>query len=280
VTSGPILVFGATGTQGGAVARELLARGVAVQALVRRPDSERAKMLAELGARLVVGDLGDERSLVAALSSVAVAYAITTPFEAGADAEVRQGEAIIRAAVAAGLPWLILASVAGAGRAEVPHFRSKARIEDTLRAAAVPWTIVAPSYFYENVLGSREAIRGGVLPIALPADTPLHQVALRDLGAVVAAILDRRDEHISIRIEIAADAPTPREMASALGARAVQTPLGELRERSPDLAAMYKFLAEVGYGIDVAAVRARYPEVGWTTFATWAAQIAWTAERS
>lgn len=279
MTAGPVLVFGATGTQGGAVARELLVRGVAVQALVRRADSERARMLAELGARLVVGDLGDERSLVDALSSVSVAYAITTPFEAGADAEVRQGDAIIRAAVGAGLPWLILASVAAAGRAEVPHFQSKARIEEALRGAAVPWTVVAPSYFYENVLGSREAILGGVLPMALPADTPLHQVALRDLGAVVAAILDRRDEHLSARIEIAGDAPTPREMASALGVRAVQTPLGELRERNRDLAAMYAFLAEVGYGIDVAALRARYPEVVWTTFASWAADIAWTADR-
>ena len=64
MTSGPVLVFGATGTQGGAVARELLARGVPVQALVRHPGSERAKLLAEQGAQLVVGDLDDQLSLV------------------------------------------------------------------------------------------------------------------------------------------------------------------------------------------------------------------------
>jgi uncharacterized protein YbjT (DUF2867 family) len=186
---------------------------------------------------------------------------------------VRQGEAIIRAAVGAGLPWLILASVAAAGRAEVPHFQSKARIEAALRAAPIAWTVVAPSYFYENVLGSREAILGGALPLPLPLDKPLHQVALRDLGAVVAAILDRRDEHLSTRIEIAGDAPTPREMASALGVRATQTPLAQLRERSPDLAAMYAFLAEVGYDIDIAALRARFPEVAWTSFAAWAANV-------
>lgn len=280
MTSGPVLVFGATGTQGGAVARELLTRGVPVQALVRHPESAPARMLAEQGAQLVAGDLGDERSLIAALSSVSVAYAITTPFEEGPDAEERQGEAIIRAAVEAGLEWLILASVAAAARADVPHFQSKARIEEVLRGASVPWTVVAPSYFYENVLGSREAILGGTLPLPLPLDKPLHQVALGDLGAVVAAILDRRDEHLSTRIEIAADAPTPHEMASALGVRAVQTPLRELRERSPDLAAMYAFLAEVGYGIDVAALRARYPEVAWTSFAQWAANVTWQADRS
>ena len=269
MTLAPVLVFGATGTHGGAVARELLARVVPVQVLVRDPGSERAQALAKSGAQLVVGDLRDERSLTRAMSSAAVAYAITTPFEEGADAEVRQGEAIIRAAVEARLPWLILASVAAASRAQVPHFQSKARIEERLRDAPVPWTVVAPSYFYENVVGSRAAILQGVLPLPLPVDKPIHQVGLRNLGAVVAAILERRQEHLSERVEIAGDAPTPREMAGALGVRAVQAPLDELRERSPDLAALYAFLANDGYGIDVRAVRARYPEVAWMSFVEW-----------
>ena len=267
---GPVLVFGATGTQGGAVARELLAREIPVRALVRQPDSDRARALAQLGADLVTGDLDDEPSLARALATVPVAYAVTTPFAAGADAEVRQGDAIVRAATQVALPWLILASVAAADRADVPHFASKARIEARLREAPIPWTVVAPSYFYENVLGAMDSIRQGTLPLPLPVQTPLHQVALRDLGAVVAAILARRDEHLSQRVEIAADAPTPSQMAAAFGARAVQTTIESVAERSPDLAAMYRFLAGPGYGIDVAAVRRRYPEVSWSTFAQWA----------
>jgi uncharacterized protein YbjT (DUF2867 family) len=273
-----VLVFGATGTQGGAVARELLSQAVPVMALVRDPRSERAHALAGLGAELVVGDLNDEWSLAQAFSTVPVAYAITTPFENGADAEVRQGDTIIRAATQAGLPWLILASVAAADRAPVPHFRSKARIEAQLRATSVPWTVVAPSYFYENVLGASQSIAEGVLP--LPVHTPLHQVALRDLGAVVAAILDRRQEHLSVRIEIAADAPTPEEMAAAIGVRAVETSRRVLAERNPNLAAMYTFLAGTGYGIDVVAVRARYPEVAWSRFADWTGELLWTSTTS
>jgi uncharacterized protein YbjT (DUF2867 family) len=275
VTPGPVLVFGATGTHGGAVAKELLARAVPVQVLVRDPHSERAQALAKNGAHLVVGDLRDQQSLARAMSGAAVAYAITTPFEEGADAEARQGRAIIGAAVEARLPWLIFASVAAATRADVPHFQSKARIEERLRDAPIPWTVVAPSYFYENVIGSRAAILQGLLPLPLPVEKPLHQVGLRDLGAVVAAILDRREEHLSGRVEVAGDAPTPREMAAVLGARAVETPLDELRERSPDLAALYAFLAADGYGIDVHALRARYPEVTWMTFAEWAAEVEW-----
>ncbi|MGA2009281.1 MAG: NmrA family NAD(P)-binding protein [Solirubrobacteraceae bacterium] len=272
----PVLVFGATGSQGGAVARELLSRAVPVRALVRDSASERARALSDLGAELVVGDLTDEWSLAQAFSTVPVAYAITTPFENGADAEVRQGDTIIRAAAQAGLPWLILASVAAADRAPVPHFRSKARIEAQLGAGSVPWTVVAPSYFYENVLGA--SLAEGVLPLPLPVHTPLDQVALRDLGALVAAILDRRDEHLSARIEVAADAPTPEQMATALGVRAVQTSISELAPRNPDLAAMYTFLAQTGYGIDIPALRARYPEVSWSRFADWAADLQHKAE--
>jgi uncharacterized protein YbjT (DUF2867 family) len=86
VTPEAVLVFGATGTHGGAVARALLAQAIPVRALVRHPTSERAQALVTVGAELVVGDLDDERPLEQALSDVAVAYAITTPFEDGADA--------------------------------------------------------------------------------------------------------------------------------------------------------------------------------------------------
>jgi uncharacterized protein YbjT (DUF2867 family) len=261
----PVLVFGATGTHGGAVAQQLLAAGFPVSAFVRDPGSQRSQALASRGAKLIVGDLRDVGSIERALASVPVAYAVTTPFERGADEEVHQGEAIITAATRVELPWLIFASVAAATRAPVPHFKSKARIEEKLRASSVPWTILAPSYFYENVLGSAEAIRDGVLPIALPGDTPLG-----DLGSLVAHVLRRRDEHFSQRIEVASYAPTPREMAQALGARAEQTPIEDVRDRSPDLAAMYEFLAEEGYGIDTAALRDRYPEIPWISFAEWA----------
>ncbi|WP_320671162.1 NmrA family NAD(P)-binding protein [Patulibacter defluvii] len=266
--SGPILVTGATGTQGGAVLRGLRAAGHQVAALVRDPDAPRARALAADGVELRRGDLTDVDGLRAAFAGAAAVYAVTTPFGDGADAEVAQGEAIVAAAEASRLPWLILASVASAGRAPVPHFESKARIEQRLRAADVPWTIVAPSYFYENV--ARPEGPDPVLSLALPADAPLHQLALDDLAAAAAAIASRREEHLGARVELAGDAPTPQQMAAALGARFERRPLAEVEARSHDLGAMYRFLTETGYGIDVAAVRARYPEVAWRSFASWA----------
>jgi uncharacterized protein YbjT (DUF2867 family) len=271
----PVLVLGATGTQGGAVARELLTAGFSVSALVRDPRSERSRALGESGVRLVHGDLLDPLSLRPAFAEVAVVYAVTTPFEHGPDEEERQGEAIIAAARTTGLAWLVFASVTAADRAPVPHFQSKARIERSLARSGVPWTVIAPSYFYENILGSRRAITEGRLPIALPPDKPLHQVALANLGALVATVLTRRDEHLARRVQVAADAPTPAEMADAIGVRYEQIPLDTLRQRSPDLAAMYDFLARAGYAIDVSRLRARYPEISWTSFADWARTIDW-----
>ena len=266
----PILVLGATGTHGGAIARGLVAAGRSVRGLVRDPESPRAQAVRAGGVELVTGELMDPASLTRAFAGVGAVYAVTTPFEHGAHDEERQGSHIIEAASQAGLPWLLLASVAAAGRARVPHFASKARIEAQLAETDLAWTVIAPSYFYENVLGARDAIATGTLPMAVPPDKPLHQVALVDLGAVVAAVLDRRDEHVGARVEVAGDAPTPAEMAAAFGVRYEPVSLEAIRGRSADLAAMYEFLSGTGYGIDVGAVRARYPEVVWTPFAEWA----------
>jgi uncharacterized protein YbjT (DUF2867 family) len=263
----PVVVTGATGTQGGAVIRAIVRAGLPAAALVRNPDSGRAQALAALGVELRTGDLGDPASLEAAFRDVSAVYAVTTPFEGGAEQEVAQGEAIVDAALA-GVPWVVLASVAAADRAPVPHFRSKARIEAHLRASGLPWTVVAPSYFYENV--TRPEGDDPVLRIPLAAGTALHQVALADLGEVVAAVLGRRTEHLGVRVEVAGDAPTPAEMADALGASFEEQPLEAVEARSADLGAMYRFLAGPGYGIDVDAVRARYPEVAWRSFRDWA----------
>jgi len=127
------------------------------------------------------------------------------------------------------------------------------------------------------VLGSRASIMAGRLPLALPRDRPLHQVNLVNLGQLVVAVLARRDEHLHRRVEVAGDAPTPDAMAAALGVRYEPVPLDALRRRSEDLAAMYAFLADEGYAIDVPRLRAAYPEVAWTTFADWAQRISWTS---
>ncbi|MGW3496567.1 NmrA/HSCARG family protein [Streptomyces sp. NPDC001020] len=271
----PILVLAATGGQGRAVADALLGRRARVRALVRDPERRAARELAGQGVEVMAGSLSDRGSLAAAMSGMARVFAFTTPFEAGVEAEVGQGQAILAAAQETGVPHLVFSSVAGADQQSgVPHFDSKARIEAELAAGDVPHTILGPTYFFDNALAGAERIFGGILDLPLPPDRPLQQLARTDLGAFAAEVLLNPGPYAGRRIELASDAPTPRQMAAALGAalgrevRDQQVPLTAIT--NPDMHAMWTFLNGPGYSVDIPALHAAHPEVHWSSFADWA----------
>jgi uncharacterized protein YbjT (DUF2867 family) len=271
----PVLVLGATGAQGGAVAGALMRAARPVRALVRDPASAAAARLTASGAELAVAEFTDREALSAAMRGTSAAFALTTPFESGADAEVRQGRAIIAAAAAAGLPFLVFSSVAGATAGTgVPHFESKAVVERELAGSGLTHTVVAPTYFYDNALGGYQDLLRGTLELSLPEDHPLQQLGRADLGAFVALVLSDPGRFAGRRFEIASDAPTPvqmaRDLSAALGrpVRYREVPVSAIG--SPDMAAMWTFLRGHGYQADIAALRRDYPRVGWTSFAAWA----------
>ncbi|MFJ3307550.1 NmrA/HSCARG family protein [Streptomyces sp. NPDC086549] len=271
----PILVLAATGGQGGAVTEALLGHGAPVRALVRDPARGAARQLADQGVEVVAGSLSDRESLAAAMNGVAAVFAFTTPFEAGVEAEVAQGRAILSAAAKKRVPHLVFSSVAGADQESgVPHFESKARIEAELTSGDVPYTILGPTYFFDNALGGAERIAFGVLDLPLPPDRPLQQLARPDLGAFAAQVLLHPAPYVGQRIELAGDAPTPTQMAAALGTalgrevRHEQVPLAAIG--NPDMHAMWTFLNGPGYRVDIPALRDAHPEILWTRFADWA----------
>jgi uncharacterized protein YbjT (DUF2867 family) len=271
---GTMVVLGATGGQGGAVVTALLERGVPVRGLVRDPSRPSARRLAERGVQVVRGSLDDIDSLTAAMDGAEGVFALTTPFEAGADAEIQQGRAILEAAGRAGVLNLVFSSVAGAPQhKEIPHFDSKARIEAELPASGVPYTILGPTYFYDNLLGGIDQVRDGVLELPLPPDRPLQQLARPTDGAFAAKVLLNPGTYSGQRIELASDAPTPAEMAAALSdamGREVhpkRTPLEAIG--SQDMHAMWTFLNGPGYQVDIRALHADHPDVPWTSFADW-----------
>jgi uncharacterized protein YbjT (DUF2867 family) len=273
----PVLVLGATGGQGGAVVSGLLARGAQVRALVRRPDAPSVRHLTERGVEAVVGSLDDRIALGAAMRGVAGVFALTTPFEAGADAEVAQGHAIVAAAIDEQIRHLVFSSVAGADQhTGVPHFDSKAIIEAELAQSGVPYTITAPTYFFDNALGGVDRIRDGILDLPLPPDRPLQQLARPDMGAFVAKVLNDPNRYVGQRIELASDAVTPAQMAELLSAslgrpvRHQHTPLESIR--NPDMHAMWTFLNGPGYQVDLEALHAASPDIEWQSFAVWAQQ--------
>ena len=124
-----VLVTGATGKQGGAVARQLIGKGHHVRALTRDPSKPAAQALAGLGAELAVGNLDDRASLERAIDGVDAVFAVATPFEEGTQAETQQGINVADAAIAAGVQ-LVYSSVANADRQTgIPHFDSKFAVE-------------------------------------------------------------------------------------------------------------------------------------------------------
>ena len=166
-----VLVTGATGKQGGAVVEVLLSRGHQVRALTRNSASPAANRLREQGVEIAVGDFTDHDSLVRATRGADAVYAMSTPYERGAEEEIAQGIAITDAAKAVGVAHFIYSSVASANRATgIRHFDGKYAVEKHLQASGVPYTIVAPVFFMENLLQpwTLPSLRQGKLTMAPP----------------------------------------------------------------------------------------------------------------
>jgi uncharacterized protein YbjT (DUF2867 family) len=280
-----VLVAGATGRQGGAVARGLLERGHRVRALTRRPGSQAAAALHVLGAEIREADLDDAAAVRAAAEGADSFFLVSTPFEEGALAEARQGRRAAEAAKEAGVGHVVYSSVAAADRGTgIPHFESKREIERHVEGLGIPYTIVAPAFFMENLLGPSyvEGLRAGTLSLPLGAGRTLQMVAVADIAAMVCLALERPSELAGRRVELAADALTGPEIARALSQATgtaidyAAAPIDAVRARSEDLARMWEWLERSGSGVDLDALRRGFPEVGWHDFGRWALEQDWS----
>ncbi|QKV80759.1 NmrA/HSCARG family protein [Amycolatopsis sp. Hca4] len=268
--SGPIAVVGATGRQGGAVARHLLKHGTDVLALLRDPDGQSAHRLREAGADTVRADLSDADSLASAFRGTAAVFAMTTYNADGAEAEVRQGAAIADAVVAAEVPSVVYSSVGGADRATgIPHFESKWAIEQRLRTTGVPLTVIRPVFFMENLMRAgvvTDEADGQVFRYAFAPGVPVQMIASDDIGAIAArAVLDP-SAIPGGQLEIAGDELTPEQMAAAFAeasgrpTRFEPTPIDAVPDA--DRRAMYTWLATTpGYQADFATSAALRPGI-------------------
>ncbi|WP_166997360.1 NmrA/HSCARG family protein [Paramicrobacterium fandaimingii] len=283
--SSTILVSGATGTQGGAVARVLLEHGHSVRAMTRRPDGDAARALSALGAEIVAADFNDPATLRAAASGVDAVYAMGTPYESDAETEERQANALLDAAVAAGVEFIVYSSVASAlDDSKVPHFESKARVEQHLETLAVANTVVAPAMFTDNILApnNAESLAAGRYAFPVPADVRVQKVAISDLAEFTALVFDDPQRFTGQRIELASSDETGAGVATALThvlGREIEyseVPLEAVEASgNEDLASMMRFLRGHGYTVDIEALHAAYPEIGWHTVESWAREQSW-----
>lgn len=277
-----ILVLGATGQQGGAVVDALT--GFQLRALTRKPGSPAAQALAARGVEVVAGDLNDRASVDAALRGVEAVFAAITPYEAGTEAETKQGVLVADAAKAAGA-FVVYSSVANADRKTgIPHFDSKFLVEQHLASIGVPHTILAPTAFYDNALRGAAQLKQGVYANALPADRVLDQIAVTDIAAAAAAVLAAPEKYAGKRYDISGEALTGAQetarLAEAIGKPLTyaRTPLEVIRQyMGADGVAMYEWFDRVGYTVDRALLARDFPTVTWTPFAAWAKTVDWKA---
>jgi uncharacterized protein YbjT (DUF2867 family) len=271
-----VLVTGATGQQGGAVAAALTGGGFKVRALVRDANKPAAQALARAGAELAVGDLGEPPSLRRALEGV---YGVFTygvyRAEAAHDAggtekisgEVEQGNLMADLAAEAKVAHFVYGSVGNADRGTgVPHFDSKGEVERHLRACGLPATIVRPVFFMQNWERLRKPIHEGTLAQPLSPSTRHKQIAVEDIGAFVARVFAEPARWIGRAADICGEALTMEEtvatMARVIGrpVRYVQVPWDEFERRlGAPTARMFRFFEGGGFAADPASLRAEVP---------------------
>jgi uncharacterized protein YbjT (DUF2867 family) len=279
-----IVVTGATGRQGGATARALLARGFQVRALVRDPDKPEALALKERGATLVRGDLEDPASLDRALHGVHGVYSVQTfTGPDGFAGEVRQGKAVAQAAARAGVAHFVYSSVDGADRpGAVRHFETKGEIEKAVAHLGLPATVLRPTFFISNFQGLGPQWVDGELTLTLALDprTKLQMITPEDIGAIAADAFDAPTDYLGRTVEIAADELTGPQMAEVFAraagrpVRFVAQPIEQVRAHNEEVAAMFDWFNTIGFRADLAALRTRHTNL--TTLDDWARKH-WTA---
>lgn len=225
-----ILVTGATGGQGGSVARHLLTAGFTVRALTRNPDSDKANALAEAGAQVVAGDLGDRASLERVLNGCDGVFGVTSFWEHFA-AEEAHGTNLIEAVADAGIGFFLLSTLPNAYELSnhelpVPHFDIKAELEQRARETDIPTAFVNVAFYYENFLSFFPPQRqdDGSYAFGFPqGDTPLAAVSVDDLGGVVAPMFENPEAYAGKVVGVVGDDLPPAEyariMSAALGQR-------------------------------------------------------------
>jgi len=241
-----ITVFGATGAQGGGLARALLAdsdRHFAVRAVTRKPDGAAARQLAQAGAEVVLADLDDAASVQRALEGAYGAFFVTNFWEhLSGEKELAQAHTLAAAAAQAGIRHAIWSTLEDTrdffpalgsrmpvleGRFNVPHFDAKGEAHRFFAQQRVPVTYLYTSGFWENLIHfgmgpQRQA--DGSLAVTFPTGgARIPWIGVEDIGIAAKEIFLRGDALMYDSIGIAGDHLTGAELARHLGAAVGET---------------------------------------------------------
>ena len=234
-----IAIFGATGAQGGGLARAILRDSnseFAVRVITRDPGSEKAKELSKMGAEVVAADIDDLESMKRALQGAYGAYCVTFFWaHYSPEKELAEAKNMAEATKAAGLKHVIWSTLEDTrkwvplsdnrmptlmGKYKVPHFDAKGEANKFFTDAGVSTTFLLASFYWENLIYFGSGPKRGVdgkLAITFPmGDKKLSGIASEDIGKCAYGIFKKGLSMVGKTIGIAGDEPTCRQMADAL----------------------------------------------------------------
>lgn len=278
-----IAVTGATGQQGGVVARRLLADGWQVRALTRDARKPAAQALKALGAEVVPGDLDRREELDAAFEGAYGVFSVQNFWlpNVGFEGEIKQGRQVADAAKAAGVQHLVYSSVGAAHRGMgQKHFESKWIIEQYIHTLNIPYTILRPVAFMENYNWSRAYILNGTFSANGLRPEKKHQIiAAEDIAVFAALVLANREEYLGRTLELAGDELTEPELAQTFS-KVIGRPVklvppsgGWDNASEEEMKAAFNFFNGEAYTADIQALRKLHP--GLLTFEQYLRRNGW-----
>jgi uncharacterized protein YbjT (DUF2867 family) len=204
-----IAVCGATGRQGGAVARSLLEDGWKVRALTRQPDRPEATTLAALGCEVVQADMEDVESLRRVFEGAYGVFSVQNGLVSGFDREVIQGRNVADVASEVGVAHLVYAS-AGTGErgTGIASWEAKLDIEDHMTRSGLAVTSLRPEAFMELMTDKSYYPAVGtwrIWPRVSGEDKGIAWLAVEDVGVVAASVFGRPESYIGKSLTLVAD---------------------------------------------------------------------------
>ena len=267
-----IFVTGATGNQGGAVAKSLMNNGFKVKALTRDSSSVAAQNLKDLHAEIVQGDLNNTDTYCDYIKNVDGIFSVLS-HENGTDKEIKQGIDLANLAKEYSVKHFVYSSVIGADQdTGIPHWESKFKIENHIRQINLPYTIVRPASLFENFLipQVKSRILKGKLASPVNKDVIQQFIGSKDIGEIVADIFMKPDKYPGRTITIAAEEMDMGKVAGifsdALGKEIKYQKLPGLITRlvmGKDLYKMFKWVNEndAVFLKDLDAFKKEYPHL-------------------
>ncbi len=211
----PILVFGATGRQGGSVAMALLREGWPVRALVRDPLAPASVALRNAGLEVMTGSFQDNHAMLAAMKDTYGIFSVL-PANLAADDEIHYGMCVADLAAESGVAHFVYSSGASVGDVltGVPRFDAKPRVEAHIRQLPITATIIRPMIFMEMLVRPGLGLHEGRLVSLINPENSIQLIAVEDIGKFVAAIFADPIKFSGVTLKIACERqsywPRPR----------------------------------------------------------------------